>query len=56
MTLSNFTAGAMDSRSQRTLRQADHLRRNADAALVERLNRDLVALANLTENVCLIHL
>src|SRR5581483_7203608 len=34
-----------------SLRDADHLRADADAALVERLDRDLVALADLAEDV-----
>ena len=36
---------------ERALRQAEHLRADADAALVERLDRDLVALADLAEHV-----
>ena len=36
-------------------RQAKHLRANADAAFVQRLNRDLVALANFAQHVLLGH-
>ena len=36
---------------ERALREADHLRADADPALVERLDRDLVALADLAEHV-----
>ena len=36
---------------QRALREADHLRADADAAFVERLDGDLVALADLAEHV-----
>ena len=35
---------------ERALRQADHLRANADAPFVERFNRHLVALADLAEH------
>ena len=40
---------------QRAARQTDHLRADADAALVERLDRGLVALAHLAENLCFRH-
>ena len=36
---------------ERALRQADHLRADADAPFVQRLDRDLVALADLAEHV-----
>ena len=36
---------------ERALRQADHLRADADASLVQRFDRDLVALADLAEHV-----
>ena len=36
---------------ERALREADHLRADADAPLVQRLDRDLVALADLAEHV-----
>ena len=36
---------------ERALREADHLRADADAAFVQRLDRDLVALADLAEHV-----
>ena len=36
---------------ERALREADHLRADADAAFVERLDGDLVALADLAEDV-----
>ena len=36
---------------ERALREADHLRADADASLVERLDRDLVALADVAEHV-----
>ena len=38
------------------LRDADHLRADADAALVQRLDRDLVALADRAEHVLVGHL
>ena len=41
---------------ERALRQADHLRADADASLVERLDRDLVALAELAEHAGARHL
>ena len=36
---------------ERALREADHLRADADASFVQRLDRDLVALADLAEHV-----
>src|SRR5438105_7275948 len=36
---------------ERALRQADHLRADADAPFVQRLDRDLVAFADLAEDV-----
>ena len=36
--------------SERTFGQPEHLRRNANAAFVQRLDRDLVALAHLAQN------
>ena len=36
---------------ERADRQAEHLRADADAAFVQRLDRDLVALADLAEHV-----
>src|SRR4029453_13465481 len=36
---------------ERALREAEHLRADADAAFVERLDRDLVALADLAEDL-----
>jgi hypothetical protein len=36
---------------ERALRKADHLRRDANAPLVQDLDRDLVALANLADHV-----
>ena len=36
---------------ERALREADHLRADADAPFVQRLDRDLVALADLAEHV-----
>ena len=41
---------------ERALREADHLRADADASLVERLDRDLVALAWIAEHVGARHL
>ena len=40
-----------DRRVERAAREADHLRADADASFVERLDRDLVALADLAEDV-----
>jgi len=41
----------LDGVIERALRQADHLRADADASLVERFDRDLVALADVAEDV-----
>ena len=41
---------------ERALREADHLRADADAPFVERLDRDLVALAELAEHAGARHL
>src|SRR5476651_791249 len=43
-------------RGQRTLRHADHLRADADASLVQRLDRDLVPLTHRAQHVCRGHL
>ena len=40
---------------ERALREADHLRADADAALVQRFDRDLVALADLAEHAASRH-
>jgi len=40
---------------QCTARQPDHLRADADTPFVERLNGDLVAFANVAEDVCTRH-
>ena len=48
--------GERDRRVERAARDADHLRADADAAGVERLDRDLVALADRAEHVLLRHL
>ena len=40
---------------ERAARQADHLRANGDAALVQRLDGDLVAFAHLAQHVFLRH-
>ena len=40
---------------ERALREAEHLRADADAAFVERFDRDLVALADLAEDLRLRH-
>src|SRR5262245_55383077 len=48
-------AGVLDRMVERALRQADHLRADADAPLVERFDRNLVALADLAEDVVARH-
>ena len=47
--------GVMQTVVERALRDPDHLRADPDAALVERLDGDLVALAHLAEHVSLGH-
>ena len=45
----------LDGVIERALREAEHLRADADAAFVERFDRDLVALADLAEDLRLRH-
>ena len=47
--------GVGDGVVERAAGQADHLRADPDAAFVQRLDGDLVALADLAEHVCLRH-